>query len=178
MRARLLLAALAPSFSWVLDSPLVRHTIKEEEGYERQEGDVWQGPQSFNLSTIVSRWSLPADPFTDAELGSGISWALHPRMTKLQLVIARRHPGSSPPAELGALVALSNRPSQPARTSPGASLRDATPQGAAVSSMRRETIQAPLLLRRDPWPLPRGECGTVGSAPNLRCTPDRGGELC
>ena len=82
MRSGLLLAALVPSVSWVLDSPLQRRTIAEEEGYERQ-STVWQGPQSFNLSTIVSRWSLPADPFTDAELGSGISWALHPCMAKL-----------------------------------------------------------------------------------------------
>ena len=40
-----------------------------------QEGPL---PQSFNLSSVVTRWSLPANPFTDAELGSGISWALHP----------------------------------------------------------------------------------------------------
>ena len=96
MRAGLLLVALVPSVSWVLDSPLQRRTTTEEEGYERR-STVWQGPQSFNLSTIVSRWSLPADPFTDAELGSGISWALHPRM-----VIIRR-PGSGPPQSLGRL---------------------------------------------------------------------------
>ena len=32
----------------------------------------------FNLSEVVTRWSLPADPYTDDELGSGISWAIHP----------------------------------------------------------------------------------------------------
>ena len=60
---------------------------------------VWEGPGSFNLSDVVSRWSLPMGA-TDAELGSGISWALH-----LRMVIARR-PGSGPPAEIGPLVAL------------------------------------------------------------------------
>ena len=59
---------------------------------------MWEGPGSFNLSDAVSRWSLPIMGATDAELGSGISWALHPR-----IVIARR-PGSGPPAELGPLV--------------------------------------------------------------------------
>ena len=39
---------------------------------------VWRGPQSFDLSRVVTRWSLPPDPYTDDELGSGISWALHP----------------------------------------------------------------------------------------------------
>ena len=49
-----------------------------------QDGEttVWQGPGSFNLSSVVSRWSLPMGA-TDAELGSGISWALHSRMAKL-----------------------------------------------------------------------------------------------
>ena len=39
---------------------------------------MWRGPQSFDLSRVVTRWSLPPDPYTDDELGSGISWALHP----------------------------------------------------------------------------------------------------
>ena len=43
---------------------------------------MWQGPGSFNLSRVVSRWSLPMGA-TDDELGSGISWALHPSMAKL-----------------------------------------------------------------------------------------------
>ena len=53
--------------------------------YEFSQGGettVWQGPGSFNLSAVVSRWSLPMGA-TDAELGSGISWALHSRMAKL-----------------------------------------------------------------------------------------------
>ena len=52
--------------------------------YEFSQGDgttVWQGPESFNLSVVVSRWSLPMGA-TDAELGSGISWALHPSVAK------------------------------------------------------------------------------------------------
>jgi len=32
MRAGLLLAAVVPSFGWVLDSPLQRRTVPEEEG--------------------------------------------------------------------------------------------------------------------------------------------------
>lgn len=45
---------------------------------ENGQAIVWQGPESFNLSRVISRWSLPPDPYTDAELGSGISWALGP----------------------------------------------------------------------------------------------------
>ena len=79
MRAGLLLAVTVPSFGWVLDSPLQRRMAPEEEGYERQ-STVWQGPQSFNLSTIVSRWSLPADPFTDDEV-SGIPRLVAPELS-------------------------------------------------------------------------------------------------
>ena len=70
---------------------------------------VWQEgplPQSFNLSSVVTRWSLPANPFTDAELGSGISWALHPSFCGEILGLSRRRtwgcsPCSSPAMRSG-----------------------------------------------------------------------------
>ena len=81
-----MLALLLPVCAgWVLDSPTYRYVYTREEGYERTDNSVnpavttpWAGPESFNLSEVVTRWSLPADPYTDDELGSGISWAIHP----------------------------------------------------------------------------------------------------
>ena len=80
-----MLALLPTCPGWVLDSPTLRYVYAREEGYERTDNTVsppvttlWAGPESFNLSEVVTRWSLPADPYTDYELGSGISWAIHP----------------------------------------------------------------------------------------------------
>ena len=58
------------------------HARASAPGRYEFEATVWQGPGSFNLSRVVSRWSLPMGA-TDDELGSGISWALHPSMAKL-----------------------------------------------------------------------------------------------
>ena len=78
-----LLLALPLAGGWVLDSPTYRYIVEKENGYEWMDTSTatpvqWFGPDSFNLSNVVTRWSLPSDPYTDDELASGISWALHP----------------------------------------------------------------------------------------------------
>ena len=63
------------AMGWVLFSPVVR-TVGTDH-YESANGVRWANSDSFNLEAVSLRWGLPPSSYGDAELGSGISFALH-----------------------------------------------------------------------------------------------------
>ena len=73
---RLLLPLLpAAAMGWVLFSPVVR--TRGSGHYENANGVRWADASSFNLEAVSLRWGLPPSAYSDAELASGISFALH-----------------------------------------------------------------------------------------------------
>lgn len=62
--------------TWVLYTPTTSPSGRTN--YVDVDGKIWEGPESFNLSRPVVRWSLPTSPYVGDSLAGGIRWALHP----------------------------------------------------------------------------------------------------